>query len=417
MSVFANSTGPSTVQNAFYIYARDVHRLALASPFFSYSDLLRELATADRVIDLIVRLGAATSPGELRKAMALPNVRVRFFTSSLFHSKLYVFGDRCALVGSANFTLSGMRSNREITITVLREHPDFDELVTLFEAYWAEANVLDEPRLKKYEKIWSSTQIKSTEIELDNKVRDAFGDISPSQGIQIRKTETSPEKTYLEDYRRTYQEFLSAFREVQDVYKEDGRRQQPNLPLRIEIDQFFSYIREVHAPGESFLQAPLRVGSERREFLRDKITAWFGQRWKWLDTHIVDVFPLIQSRFGTPSSIKAASMDELIDALEVCHAFTELLRFHLGGAPTVRKEFAEANDINRVKHSISYLLHGKGEFIDRMGTVIFDPTYKLAKMGRSVVQELLGWVNREDIPICNGRTIKALRYLGFGLSE
>jgi hypothetical protein len=310
-----------------------------------------------------------------------------------------------------------MQSNREITITVTREHPDFDELVALFEAYWTEANVLDESRLRTYEALCSSTPIKSTEAELDSKIRGTFGDISPSQGIQVRETKLSPEKTYLEDYRRTYQEFLSAFREVQDAYKADGRRQQPNLPLRIEIDQFFSYIREVHAPGESFLQAPLRVGSERREFLRDKINAWFGQRWKWLDTHVVDVFPLIQSRLGTPSSIKVASMDEIIEALEVCHAFTELLRFHLGGAPTVRKEFAEANDINRVKKSLTYLLHGKEDFIDRMGTVIFDPNYKLAKMGRSVVQELLGWVNREEVPICNGRTIKALRYLGFGLSE
>jgi hypothetical protein len=107
MSVFANSTGPTTIRNAFYIYAQDVHRLALASPFFSYSDLLRDLATADRVIDLIVRLGAATLPNELRKAISLPNVRIRFFTSSLFHSKLYIFGDRCAIVGSANLTQQG----------------------------------------------------------------------------------------------------------------------------------------------------------------------------------------------------------------------------------------------------------------------------------------------------------------------
>src|SRR2546430_17731068 len=94
MSVFANSTGPTTVRNAFYIYTQDVHRLALASPFFSYSNLLRDLATADRVIDLIVRLGAATPPSELRQAISLPHVRIRFFTSSSVHSKLYIFGDR-----------------------------------------------------------------------------------------------------------------------------------------------------------------------------------------------------------------------------------------------------------------------------------------------------------------------------------
>lgn len=50
-----------------------------------------------------------------------------------------------------------------------------------------------------------------------------------------------------------------------------------------------------------------------------------------------------------------------------------------------------------------------------MGNCIFNPEYKLNEFGRSAVQELLGWVNKEGIPICNGRTVKALRYLGFNV--
>lgn len=48
-----------------------------------------------------------------------------------------------------------------------------------------------------------------------------------------------------------------------------------------------------------------------------------------------------------------------------------------------------------------------------MGNCIFDESYAVKEFGRSAIQELLGWVNKENIPICNGRTVKVLRYLGF----
>lgn len=47
-----------------------------------------------------------------------------------------------------------------------------------------------------------------------------------------------------------------------------------------------------------------------------------------------------------------------------------------------------------------------------MAACIFDEDYKLDEFGRAAVQELYGWVNTENVPICNGRTVKALRYLG-----
>jgi hypothetical protein len=51
-----------------------------------------------------------------------------------------------------------------------------------------------------------------------------------------------------------------------------------------------------------------------------------------------------------------------------------------------------------------------------MGTCIFSPEYKLNQFGRSAVQELLGWVNKEGIPICNSRTVKALRFFGYNIA-
>jgi hypothetical protein len=51
-----------------------------------------------------------------------------------------------------------------------------------------------------------------------------------------------------------------------------------------------------------------------------------------------------------------------------------------------------------------------------MGRCIFDPQYKLNHFGRSAVQELLGWINAEDLPICNNRTLRSLRWLGFDVT-
>jgi hypothetical protein len=73
------------------------------------------------------------------------------------------------------------------------------------------------------------------------------------------------------------------------------------------------------------------------------------------------------------------------------------------------------NSLSYIKKVITYLLHGKDDFISRMATCIFDEEYHLHHVGRSIIQELLGWVNRENIPICNGRTVKSLRYLGFNV--
>jgi hypothetical protein len=240
------------------------------------------------------------------------------------------------------------------------------------------------------------------------------------EGIQVGGKRPTSEKVFLESYRRTYQEFLSAYHEVETIYRSFDKRQRPDefVPLRIEIDQFFSFVRGKYATGDTYKHQPLREGEDRREFLRFRIEEWFGQRWEYLDDHIVKNIPRIINRLGTASSIQAATMDEIIDALEVCHSFHDRLRFYPGGTEGLWKDFAKDNDLAQIKKVLLYLLHGtEDDFITRMGTCIFDEGYHLHHIGRSIVQELLGWVNKENIPICNGRTVKALRYLGFNVVD
>jgi len=128
---------------------------------------------------------------------------------------------------------------------------------------------------------------------------------------------------------------------------------------------------------------------------------------------VSESYPTIAKTLGTPVAIDAADMDQIVMALSCEHSFFDRRRYFRGGHKTHVQAFRDANTIERVRSTLKYLLHGTDPFVDRMGRCIFNPAYKLGEFGRSAVQELLGWINGEGVPICNSRTLKALRWLGF----
>lgn len=414
--IYSNTTPKDTVRNAFYNNLAGVIEVSIASPFFSYSELVEEALKGDRFVRLIVVLGPATSPDDLQRLINRSNIHIRYFTSSKFHSKLYIFGDKAALVGSANLTQSGMNSNREICVEIISGDDCFDDLVLLYNSYWRQAEPLTIDGLKKYAALYDASS-KATENALENKIKKQFGDVVPTEGIEVGKKKQTKDAAFLSDYKRTYQEFLTAYEEIKELYLSDGRRQHPEeaVPIRIEIDQFFSYVRETHTKGDSYQDEPLRMGEERRIFVKQKLDEWFNQRWKYLDEKL----PVNLPRLGPVSSVDAiekSSYEEILDALDVCHSIHDRLRFFPGGQITLLQELRKDNDLKQIKKVLVYLLYGKDDYITRMGNCIFAPEFKLNQFGRSAVQELLGWVNKEGIPICNSRTVKALRFLGYNVT-
>ncbi|WP_196584847.1 hypothetical protein [Aliivibrio fischeri] len=79
---------------------------------------------------------------------------------------------------------------------------------------------------------------------------------------------------------------------------------------------------------------------------------------------------------------------------------------------TLKASFIEHNEESRVKNTITYLLYRAGDLVGRMADCIYDNEYKLNEFGESNVQELIGRINKEDLPVINGRTTQVLRYFG-----
>jgi len=85
--------------------------------------------------------------------------------------------------------------------------------------------------------------------------------------------------------------------------------------------------------------------------------------------------------------------------------------------PTWKSQFIAVNDAKRVRDSLEYLVFGSDSVEQRMANLIFNPEYKLVEFGRANVQELIGWCNREQLPVINGRTTKVLRFLGSEVAQ
>ncbi|HDZ0998810.1 TPA: alcohol dehydrogenase, partial [Klebsiella pneumoniae] len=370
-------------------------------------------------IRIIVRLGFPTSPFALEKLLSHKNVEARFFTNNSFHPKLYIFGDSSLLVGSANLTNAALLTNQEVMVSLNSEDHRFEELTSLFSNYWESANVLSKEAIKDYKNIYNKySKLSSQIISLDNEVLDKIGDINYSN-INRGKKHISQSSIFLESYRKSYQTSVYAFECIEEIYSSFQRKvPEEQIPLRLEIDSFFSFVRDCYATQETWLAQPLGWTDMQKSHLRTLVNEWLSTPWEHFEERIVPInYPLIYNVFKSPDSIEQSNAGEIVDALCVLHSFHDRLRFYKGGLDTLIEEFSTSNDISQIKKTITYLLYGKGDIIKRMSDCIYNDEFKLNAFGQSNVQELIGWINKENLPVINGRTTKVLRYFGFDVRQ
>lgn len=416
IGVFANrSEKQDFVINELERRATDECSVYIASAFFTQSDLVERMLEKGCKVLMVVRLGFPTSPDAIDKVINHPNLQLRIYTGHAFHPKLYIFGDETALVGSANLTRPALLTNQEVMVSIDSTDGRFVELMAIFEDYWDGAEVPTPEQLEIYKKLFREYEKHQTRVEaLEQEILNKLGDRSPAN---INRGQPKPNKQslFLSNFRKTYQEAVSAFNVIRQAYKASGYRKasEADVPLRIEIDSFISWVRETVAAGEAWKISPLRSTSEQEKMIVSLIADWRNTRWPHFEDRIVgENYPRFQRVFGSRESIMGAGDSDLFDALATLHSFHDRFRFFDGGLPTWKREFPTFNDPKRTRETLAYLVYGPGDIVQRMADAIYDPRYKLNEFGQANVQELVGWRNREELPIINGRTTKVLRYFG-----
>jgi hypothetical protein len=387
----------------------------IASAFFTNAEVVEGLLQNGCRVWMVVRLGFPTSPEAIERVIKNPNLQLRVYTGHSFHPKLYIFGDKAALVGSANLTRTALTTNQEVMVAIDPTDDRFIELMDIFEEYWEDAEVPSEDQLTTYKALYKDFLKHSGAIDrLGREILERLGETSPKNITRVRPP-ISKRSMFVSNFRRTYQECVSAFDIVRRAYTESGYRKvsEQKIPLRLEIDSFISFVRDKHASGESWQSAPSRSPSQQEKFIKELIDVWRHTPWPHFERAIVqENYPRLKRVFASSETILAANDSDLFDALTTLHSFHDRFRFFDGGLPTWKRVFPSANDPIRTRTTLTYLVHGKGDLEERMANAIYSPEYKLNEFGRANVQELVGWLNREERPVINGRTTKVLRYFG-----
>jgi HKD family nuclease len=416
--VFSNT--PSTrIADAIRKLSKNCDRVQIAVAFFTQVDVVKSLVEHGIKVDLIVRLGYPTSPDALAKLLDHRDVKIRYLTDPSFHPKLYIFGYSNALVGSANLTTRAMTSNQEIVVCIGSDDPRFDELQHTFEFYWEEAEVLNSTTLKIYKRFHDEYQRKMPNFDdLSREIEAKIGKVVIGNITREKKKQTKSE-AFRSEFSRVYQDFVQAFQTVKDVYVADGRRRVPEseCPVRIEIDNFLSFLRDAYAGGDRWNSTQFRSGDDLKQQIQGYLTAWHDRSPGFFEERIVPVsYPAVKKAFHSQSSIQNADDETLVAGLRAIHSFNDRRRF-FESADVMVQNFLSKNGAHKIRNSFSHLLYGEGSIVDRMVDLLYEPDYRLIQFGRSNVQELVGWYNKEDLPIVNARTTKVMRFLGFNVQQ
>src|SRR5205814_519919 len=126
---------------------------------------------------------------------------------------------------------------------------------------------------------------------------------------------------------------VSAFNVVRRVYEASGYRKadEADIPLRLEIDSFISFVREKEATGDSWEAGPSRSDAEQEPIIRELIERWRQTPWPHFEDKIVgETYPRLKRVFASRESIIAANDGELFDALATLHSFHDRFRWEGG---------------------------------------------------------------------------------------
>lgn len=402
------------MRRAFEIEAARSRELDLAAPYFSYHEPLLEAHAKGATIRLLVCLNSATHPDSLIALFGKPRVSIRFFTGR-FHAKVFLF-DEAALVGSANLTRGGFEGNREAVVWLCNRNDEaaLDQARSVFDLFWDTAQTLSRGTIDQFRRAWLATRMIGPDP--DAQIALAVGKCEPPN-IGADQQHTRGAKLRAERLRRMIEDYRAAFQEVEGVLTSENlfRADVQEIGLPFRVNRFLNWLRLTHAQNDTWKDAPFRSPHDRMLEIKRWGTEWRDAADGRVDEGYAEGIDGVLAPFANGEELRTASRKAIMNGLLGVHAFAEQSRFTDGGKEALPSRFWNQNneDVEKVRETLAYLLHGDGDFVDRLNSVTNEVSRRLSLFGKFCALELSGTVNPGECPPVNGRSAKALRFLGF----
>lgn len=407
-NLFTNSPGhQDSIRRLFENLPDGNGTVHIACAFFTSCDIINKITAKGYLVNLVIRLGFPTSYVHLDTLNKNQRVNLRFYTSQYFHPKIYVFPS-FALVGSANLTDTAINSNQEVSVKIDADNSLYLSILDLCKEYYSGARPISDEIIKKYTELSKRHNVSGYADKLRKDIESEIGNFehTPVKVEEDKSKVLTKRQRQQIEYEKKYQNCRRAILELQDMYRAREVRKRPRAVFKVEFDSFISFIRDKVARGHEW-KKPV----DRHTEFDDIFDKWFNEEYSILDKNI-ESYDFINKRFSSVESISFLQNGELLDTLMLLHSVNYRADRFGGGKDAYKSTFMQ-NGMDKVKNTLSYLIHGGESETERMFNVIDSKSaYRLNLFGQSATQELLGWI-AGDTPIVNMRTTKVLHYLGF----
>jgi HKD family nuclease len=340
--------------------------ILICSPFISYNDVLFELIEHKVKMTLVCRLSFPASPELFIKLNNSINKNQSIFVydDNSLHSKIYYFKNNgkglVAIIGSSNFTDSGIYSNKEYNITTTKE---FDRIENYFKHLIKESyGELSKEIIEYYKTFYQRPIIKERykNAKISTKLTEQYSEMLEKyfavKGILERENKTKLPFTYVFD------SFCHFFKtEMRTDYS-------INEPKRFEKDLLKKYFR-------IFLIEYFAKDSD-----------WRIKRYK-------------QSKNIT-KNIQTLSSSEIKDFFLGIHSITS------GSGSGIRKQNINDIDSSILKELLEFILKSNLSMPQKYSVALTKKEkngLKIPFIGESSIGEIPGWLMPEKYPIINGK--------------
>ncbi len=369
--------------------------IKIAVAFFTDPSLINGWLERGLRVDLIVQLGLPTAPDALKAVRDRLSTegKIRFFGPG-FHAKVYLFlrsgSPFAATVGSSNSTPAGLSKNIEANVVV--DSPD--QLILLqsyFDEMWDNADDLEPEDLRKYEIYYKAARRPPP--------------FSPRTGKTPERRQR--QKISLSREAASYLRFWHVADRVRDMVKNISRQEWPRIPLYLTVDHFWHWVKIKWKPQDSESARNTNAWKETR------IPELFKQYAAWDkngDNYTKEMLGVSQQMQSLLSQGNIASISR-------ANARWVYRNLHAGAEISRRfgrdEQFVKENELAKIRKTWRYLLWSDENIQQRISGALTSPQYRLRYFGSSAVQELVGWVRPNEMPMRNKKADAAVGKLGF----
>ena len=373
----------------------DFHEINIASAFFNYTNLIEKWLDENKNIKLLVSLRPTTDYYALDRILYKDKIEIKFLGKE-FHSKLIVLlkddNPYLSIIGSSNFTISGIEKNLETNL-ITKNNKITKDIKDRFTFLWGKGYSLESSDMKKYKLVYDKFISLNSSKESDDLLLEITKDRNKNPPKTIKKEAAE------------YKLYWNYVNQVCKIVNEISQIEYPNIPIYLTVDHFWHWIKTVWVKENS----PLNKPDEK------VIARMFKEYCCWDKTNNNSVF---EHQKISKEIFKAYLSEETIMNLDKEKIKEIYSNLHSGKERSIRfradEDFIKDNDINRIIHSFKYLLYSNDNIEIKISNLCDkNGEYKLHEMDISAVQELIGWVHTDKYPIRNKKSDDALEIIGY----